>query len=119
SAFRGHPDNAWLVVACDLPLLDVKTIRFLVGQRDVSKIATAFNSPYDTFPEPLITIWEPKSYPVLLSFLSQGYSCPRKALINSDVRLLDAPNTDALTNVNTPEELEKVKRVIHQKVASA
>lgn len=119
SAFRSQPDSAWLVVACDLPLLELDTIQYLTGQRDVSKIATAFNSTHDQFPEPLITIWEPKSYPVLLAFLSQGYSCPRKVLINSDVKLLDVQNPDALTNVNTPDELEKVKRTIHQKIASA
>lgn len=118
SAFRAQPDSAWLVIACDLPLLDIDTIQFLIGQRDTSKIATAFNSPHDEFPEPLITIWEPKSYPILLSFLSQGYSCPRKVLINSDVKLLDAPNPEALTNVNTPDELEKVKQLIHQKIAT-
>lgn len=119
SAFREQPDNAWLVVACDLPLLDNDTLQFLIGQRKTAAIATAFNSPYDEFPEPLITIWEPKSYPALLAFLAQGYSCPRKVLINSDVNLLQAPNPDALTNVNTPDELEKVKRIIHQKIASA
>lgn len=119
SAFREQPDNAWLVIACDLPLLDLQTIQYLVDQRDTSKIATAFNRPDNEFPEPLITIWEPKSYPVLLSFLSQGYSCPRKVLINSDVNLLQSPNPEALTNVNTPDELEMIKRVIHQKIANA
>ncbi|QEC65710.1 molybdopterin-guanine dinucleotide biosynthesis protein MobA [Mucilaginibacter ginsenosidivorans] len=119
SAFRSQPDSAWLVIACDLPLLDLDTIQHLISQRDVSKIATAFKSPYDEFPEPLITIWEPKSYPMLLAFLSQGYSCPRKVLINSDIKLLGAQNPDALTNVNTPDELEKVKRTLHQKIANA
>jgi molybdopterin-guanine dinucleotide biosynthesis protein A len=119
SAFRAQPDKAWLVVACDLPLLETDTFRSLVSQRNVSSIATAFNSPDNEFPEPLITIWEPKSYPILLSFLAQGYSCPRKVLINNDVNLLQAPNPEALTNVNTPEDLEKVKRTIHQKIASA
>jgi molybdopterin-guanine dinucleotide biosynthesis protein A len=119
SALRAQPDSAWLVIACDLPLLDTDTTRYLTNRRDPSKFATAFNSPYDEFPEPLIAIWEPKSYPLLLAFLSQGYSCPRKVLINSDVKLLQAENPDALTNVNTPEDLEKVKRTIHQKIASA
>ncbi|MBS1503272.1 MAG: NTP transferase domain-containing protein, partial [Bacteroidetes bacterium] len=119
SAFREAPDCAWLVVACDLPLLDTEAIQFLIGNRDVSKIAAAYQSPYDEFPEPLIAIWEPKSYPVLLSFLSQGYSCPRKVLINSDPKLIEATYPDALTNVNTPDELEKIKRVIHQKIAGA
>ena len=119
SAFREQPDKAWLVVACDLPLLETDTFKLLVSQRHVSSIATAFNSPDNEFPEPLITIWEPKSYPILLSFLAQGYSCPRKVLINNDVNLLQVPNPDALTNVNTPEDLERVKRTIHQKIASA
>ncbi len=78
SAFREHPDHAWLVVACDLPLLEPDTFRFLIENRGISSAATAFNSPDNEFPEPLITIWEPKSYTVLLAFLAQGYSCPRK-----------------------------------------
>ena len=109
SAFRENPNAAWLVVACDLPLLDQKALDYLIQHRDPSKIATAFNSPDNEFPEPLITIWEPRSYPVLLSFLTQGYSCPRKVLINSEVALVDAPDTRVLTNVNSPEDFEKLE----------
>ncbi|MGN6177966.1 MAG: NTP transferase domain-containing protein [Mucilaginibacter sp.] len=119
SAFRERPDCAWLVVACDLPLLNKETLKYLVQNRDTASIATAFQSPDNEFPEPLITIWEPKSYPVLLSFLAQGYSCPRKVLINGDPKLLKAPDPDALTNVNTPDDLEKIKRILHQKIATA
>ena len=79
-------------------------------------MATAFESPYNSLPEPLITIWEPKSYPVLLSFLSQGYNCPVKALRNSDTSILQPPNPEALTNVNTREELEKVQQVLQKKL---
>jgi molybdopterin-guanine dinucleotide biosynthesis protein A len=117
SVFREKPDNAWMVIACDLPLLDANTLQYLVANRNTSSIATAYQSTYDDFPEPLITIWEPKSYPVLLSFLAQGYSCPRKVLINNDITLLNAPDSAALTNVNTPDELGKIKRVLHQKIA--
>jgi molybdenum cofactor guanylyltransferase len=108
SAFRAYPDSAWLVIACDLPLLDEATLRHLTAHRQPSRLATAFQSPFDTFPEPLIAIWEPKCYPALLQFLSQGYSCPRKVLINSSVELLRAPNPDALKNVNHPEEYNEV-----------
>ncbi|TWJ00733.1 molybdopterin-guanine dinucleotide biosynthesis protein A [Mucilaginibacter frigoritolerans] len=117
SAFREKPDNAWLIIACDLPLIDENTLKYLTANRNVSSIATAYQSTFDDFPEPLITIWEPKSYPVLLSFLAQGYSCPRKVLINSDITLLNAPNPDDLTNVNTQEELDKVKHLLNQKIA--
>ena len=109
SAFREKPDVAWLVVACDLPLLDQSVLDFLVKNRNPSQMATAFRSPVNAFPEPLIAIWEPRSYPVLLQFLAQGYSCPRKVLINSPVELLEAPNPLALKNVNTPEELAEVR----------
>ena len=108
SAFRAYPNHAWLVVACDLPLLDKLTLRELVQARNISKLATAFNSPVNEFPEPLICIWEPRSYSVLLQFLAQGYSCPRKALINSPIELLEVPDRETLRNVNTPEELEEI-----------
>ncbi|GAB3924644.1 NTP transferase domain-containing protein [Mucilaginibacter myungsuensis] len=118
SAFREQPEKAWLVVACDLPLLDRTTLDFLTANRDTSAVATAFQSSYQNFPEPLITIWEPKSYAVLLSFLAQGYSCPRKVLINSDTRVLQAPNQQALTNVNTPEEREQIQAILKNKTTA-
>jgi molybdopterin-guanine dinucleotide biosynthesis protein A len=118
SAFREKPDSAWLVVACDMPLLGAETFQHLINNRNSSSIATAYESAFDGFPEPLITIWEPKSYPVSLTFLAQGYSCPRKVLINNDTTLLKPLNADELTNVNTPEDFEKIKRQIHQKIAS-
>jgi molybdopterin-guanine dinucleotide biosynthesis protein A len=115
SAFRAHPDAAWLVLACDLPLLDKPTLEQLIQARNISRMATSFQSPVNEFPEPLITIWEPRAYPVLLQFLAQGYSCPRKALINTEIELIQVENPTALTNVNSPEELEEVKKVLAQK----
>ncbi|MFD0749081.1 NTP transferase domain-containing protein [Mucilaginibacter calamicampi] len=109
SAFRKDPNSAWLVVACDLPLLDRLALQYLVDNRDTSAVATAYKNETEGFPEPLITIWEPRAYPRLLNYLSQGYSCPRKVLINSDIKLLQALDSKALTNVNTPEELEEIK----------
>jgi molybdenum cofactor guanylyltransferase len=106
SAFREHPNASWLVVACDLPLLDSETLEELIAQRDISSLATTFESPFDKLPEPLITIWESKSYATLLSFLAQGYSCPRKVLRNTKVKIIEARSPEKLTNVNTKEELE-------------
>ena len=105
SAFRQAPNSAWLIVACDLPLLDHATLDFLFKNRQLRRVATAFESPFDQMPEPLIALWEPKSYAILLSFLAQGYSCPRKVLLNSDALILKAPEPVVLTNVNTPEEV--------------
>lgn len=118
SAFRENPDAAWLVVASDLPLLDKATLQYLVDHRDISSVATTFESPFDGLPEPLITIWEPKAYSILLSFLAQGYSCPRKALRNNNVHIIKAPHPEKLMNVNTREELEKAKELLQHKISS-
>ncbi|MBS1689214.1 MAG: NTP transferase domain-containing protein, partial [Bacteroidetes bacterium] len=115
SAFKAAPEAAWLITACDLPLLDLNTLQYLVKHRDTTKVATTFKSPHDGLPEPLITIWEPRSYPILLSFLSEGRTCPRKALINSDINILISPDHTVLMNVNTPEEMEMAKQIIKQK----
>ncbi|RZK22125.1 MAG: molybdopterin-guanine dinucleotide biosynthesis protein MobA [Hymenobacter sp.] len=104
SALRQDPNAAWLVLACDLPFMNAETLRQLVAGRQPSRLATAFQSPGNDFPEPLITIFEPRAYPELLRFLGLGYSCPRKMLINSDVALLPTPDSSALRNVNTPAE---------------
>jgi len=104
SALRHDPNAAWLVLACDLPFLTADVLRQLVAGRAPGRLATAFQSSRNEFPEPLITIFEPRAYPELLRFLSLGYSCPRKMLINSDVVVLPAPVGEALRNVNTPEE---------------
>lgn len=104
SAFRENPDRAWLVVACDLPYLDSVTISQLVHARNPSKVATCFYNPETNFPEPLLTIWEPLAYEVMMDFLSQGYSSPRKVLINSDIEVIDLKDPIRLKNANTPEE---------------
>lgn len=113
SAFMEEPNVAWLVIAVDLPFLDQTTINNLVEHRNPSKLATTFIDPQNEFPEPLISIWEPKAYPRMLDFLSKGYSCPRKVLINSEVELLTDRNVKALTNVNTPEEFDEALEIIN------
>ncbi|PWN71130.1 molybdenum cofactor guanylyltransferase [Chryseobacterium phosphatilyticum] len=112
SALRAQRDKAWLVVACDLPLLDKKSLELLIQSRDPEKAATTYESPFDGLPEPLITIWEPKSYPLLLNFLGIGNTCPRKVLINSDTLILKPENPDALMNVNTPEDALKASEIL-------
>ena len=115
SAFQYDPNKAWLVVACDLPLLDHITLEQLISQRNPAKLATTFQSPVNELPEPLITIWEPRSYPVLMQFLTQGYSCPRKVLVNSDVEILHSNIQDALKNVNTPEEKLNAMQILKER----
>ncbi len=113
SAMRTDPNSAWLTVACDLPFLSAETLKYLVTHRDTSKVSTCFMDSDGKFPEPLITIWEPRAYPVLLQFLAQGYACPRKALINTDVAILQAPDVSEFANINHPEERQMAMQRLH------
>lgn len=112
SAFRFNPNVAWLAVACDIPLLDEKTISYLIDQRDISKVATCFHDTSTDLPEPLITIWEPKAYAVLLQYLGQGISCLRKVLINTDSKQIHTDTPELLRNANTLEESVNMQRIL-------
>ncbi|MEO1412614.1 MAG: NTP transferase domain-containing protein [Bacteroidota bacterium] len=104
TAFQRDPNAAWLVVACDQPLLQQRHLRLLLEQRETYRVATCFHNPDTRFPEPLMTLWEPKAYSVLSQFLTRGYSCLRKVLINASVREIEVEDHSFMLNVNTPEE---------------
>ncbi|MFN8348447.1 MAG: NTP transferase domain-containing protein [Spirosomataceae bacterium] len=107
SAFDKCPDEAWLVVACDMPSVNEQTIDFLYRNRDVSKSATAFQNPQTHLPEPLLTVWEPASYPLLSEARKKGQRSPLRVLQNANVNLLECPHPEWLTNVNTAEDITK------------
>ena len=111
SAFQKDPNTAWLVLATDVPFVNDELIKLLLEKRNPSKVATTIKGKGKEFVEPLITIYEPKAYPILLQYLAQGYSCPRKMLINSDVEIVEVDDA-FIRNVNTPEEFEEAKKEI-------
>lgn len=113
SAFLHDPNAAWLVLACDLPLLEAEVVATLAGERSSNRYATAYRRPGERFPEPLITIYEPRAYERLLRMLSLGYACPRKLLINSDVKVIEATEDRPFTNANTPAERERVLALLN------
>jgi molybdopterin-guanine dinucleotide biosynthesis protein A len=114
SAFQKDPNAAWFVLATDVPFVNDEIIQLVLKHRDPSKAATAIKGKSKEFVEPLITIYEPKAYPILLQYLAQGYSCPRKMLINSDVKIVEI-NDDFIRNINTPEEFTAAKKDIENK----
>ena len=120
-----YPDVAWLVLGCDLPFLDNRTLEYLITERDPTRVATAFRArqpddpKHNGLPEPLCTIYEPASREGILAHLASGKDCPRKYLINAGTKLLDQPNPRALDNVNTPEEYGSAMANINPNTAAA
>lgn len=112
AAQAAEPEAAWLVVACDLPLLESATLIQLIAGRDHKRFATAFRSATDGLPEPLCAIYEPASREAMLRFVATGGFCPRKFLIAHDVVLLAPASPWALVNANTPDELAAARQAL-------
>jgi len=112
SAMAKFPNAAWLVLACDLPFVDDKTLKHLLRYRNSQKIATAYRSRFNDLPEPLCAVYEPQAQKRFLGFFKKGILCPRKILINSKPRLLKLKNKNALDNINTPEEYKAAKIIL-------
>ena len=118
SAMAEHPEAAWCVLACDLPFLEGATLEHLLEQRSPYKVATAYISANDGLPEPLCAVYEPNAQARLWQFVSLGFSCPRKLLINSNVKLIPLQNSRALDNVNQPQEYEAARAELNEDEAS-
>lgn len=109
SAHKAYPKVAWLVLACDLPLLDLKAINQLISARDSKKYATAFATRKSGLPEPLAAIWEPHGLANSIAYLEHTTSsCPRKYLINSEVKLVFPKDDIVLMNANSEEDYREV-----------
>ena len=112
TAFSHDSIAAWLTVPVDMPLIDVEIIAYLFKKRDANKIATCFLDSDGKNPEPLITIWEPRSYPHLIRFQQSGKISPRDFLKSHDTHIIEIPDRNALANINSAEELEEFRKKI-------
>ena len=110
SAHKKHPEVAWLVLACDLPLMNEDALRDLVLKRNSVKLATAYAIKENPLPEPLCAIWEPQALKKSIVYLEQGNgSCPRKFLINNDIELVFPNCPEVLMNANSQTEYNEAR----------
>lgn len=108
SAHHQFPEVAWLVLACDLPLMNLEGLKQLVAHRNFSKMGTAFAAIENSLPEPLAAIWEPHGLERSEIHLKDGTSDgPRKYFINSSVELVFPESKEILLNANSKEEYEE------------
>jgi len=109
SAMKQFPDKAWLVLACDLPLVNKDTLRDLVIRRNPKRNATAFYNPETGSPEPMCAVYEPSVRPLMEDLVRDGCTCPRKILKSAETEILTTDAPHVLSNVNTPEEYDALR----------
>lgn len=108
SAHRKYPDAAFLVLACDLPLIDITALKQLILERNPAKKATAFALKETPLPEPLCAIWEPQALKESVAYLESGKgACPRKYLINHNTQLVFPKDENVLLNANSKAEYKE------------
>jgi len=107
AGMRLRPDADWLVLACDLPQLDLATLLHLSESRQSGERFLAYRSMSDGLPEPLCAVYSDGALELLESALAEDFRCPRKLLIQSECRLLVPVSERALENANTPEDWEQ------------
>lgn len=118
AAFREAPGAAWLVLACDLPLVRAGVLARLVASHaeDSSLPFVAYASALDGLPEPLCAIYGSSARPILERHAARGHCCPRHIMLEENAILLPLPEDEAavLTNVNTPQDAAGAGTVVRE-----
>lgn len=118
-ALESSAESAWLVIACDMPLLDRAVFDFLIARRNEQKMATVFKIEDQKSEKELIlpfpAIYEPSFYPLMSAQLVAGQWSPKKMLEAADCEVVACPFPEKMVNVNRPGDVEELKGAIIQK----
>ena len=103
TAMEAHPNHAFLVAACDMPLLTTEVFDYLISKRNPKKIASLPIGPKG-FPEPLIAIWEPAVADLIRAQMNTSNYRLKDLLGAEKQELISVPWPNKLLNVNRPDE---------------
>lgn len=98
-----------LVVAADMPYLEVSHLVQLVNRRDEEKDATTFLAS-DGKPDPMCTLYEPTCLPLMQTAANEGIFGLRRFLESVDLERVEHTRPELLASVNDPEELKRARR---------
>jgi molybdopterin-guanine dinucleotide biosynthesis protein A len=108
TGIQTHPEKAWLVIAVDMPFVDLGALEFLLANRDKSKLATCFLNEAENFPEPLLTVWEPTAYAQLKAYAAAGNISPRMFLESNPIKTVKPADKKVLLNINYPKDIGRL-----------
>lgn len=100
SAMSRLPGFALITVPVDMPNVNLKVISWLIDQRNLKSFATTYKGQGQI--EPLLTIWEPHSYKIIVDSVKGGNFSPKNILENNNVNYVELKKS--ILNINTPEQ---------------
>jgi molybdopterin-guanine dinucleotide biosynthesis protein A len=109
---RWRPQARWVVLACDLPLVDGAAVEWLISRAAVGRDAVVPRLGDDAPGEPLFAIYEPVLRPRLEAAARRGTRSLQEILVGERISRPTVPASlrEAWTNVNTPEQWDTVRR---------
>jgi molybdenum cofactor guanylyltransferase len=110
TALQHDPTAAWLIVAVDMPMVTKETLGHLIDHRKANTFVTCYWDSVHKNPEPLLSLWEPGVYPLVLEYYRQGKKSPRDFLKEVSIAILEPISPTLHLNINTPDELRQFKR---------
>lgn len=111
SAMRWAPQDAWLFLACDMPLFDESALQWLVAQREPGVWAMIAKGNEGL--HPLGAVYEPQMREVFERRACQGKYSIHGIADHPKTKIVEIPGElrDKWINCNTPDEWEKAKKL--------
>ncbi len=110
TAMEKHPGVDWLVLACDMPLVDKEVIKELLKSRNLSKKGTVFKNNDTGKYEPLIAIYEKKSFGEFKAAFLENKCSLQKNINPDEFEIIERSETEIFKNINTPSDFEGFKK---------
>ena len=106
AAMRWQPHAAWVIAACDLPLVDEAAVRWLLAERRPGRWAVLPGRSEEEL-EPLFALYEPQARALLEAVAAGDSPAPRLVAPHPKVATPAPPASlrRALANVNVPADL--------------
>jgi molybdopterin-guanine dinucleotide biosynthesis protein A len=109
AALRWDPGAAWLITACDQPLLEPAAVAWLLGQRSPGRWALLPRTKPGTV-EPLLAVYEPQAAALLADAVEAGVFGPQ--IIAGHPRVASpVPPPDLIhcwRSIDTPEDYREI-----------
>lgn len=117
AALRDRPEAAWLIAACDMPLVNRDAVAWLRNQRAAGRAAVLPRVNGQL--EPLLAIYEPPARELLERALAGGSTSPRTIASYPGVYVAVPPEPLARCwlNVNTPAEAASAAQMLDKDAA--
>ena len=106
TALERYPDEAFLVLAVDMPNIKEVHIEQMLKERDTGFLATALQSKAKDYPEPLACIWEPETLVLLQDLYQKKIFKPLQVLKSIPLQTIEVQES-VVQNINTVEALKR------------